>query len=94
MDSLRRIASPGSSRNPTREDVTILWDVPMVVEAEMGRTHKTVRDILKITEGSVIEFDKEAGEPVDLMVNGKVIARGEVVEIDGNYGVRIRELIG
>lgn len=68
-------------------------DVPFVVEAEMGRTHRTVREILKIAQGSVIELDKDSGEPVDLMVNGQVIARGEVVEIDGNYGVRITEIV-
>jgi flagellar motor switch protein FliN/FliY len=75
------------------EDPTILYDVPLVVEAEMGRTTKSVREILKIAQGSVIELDKDQGEPVDLYVNGKLIARGEIVEIDGNYGVRITELI-
>lgn len=73
--------------------MAILLDVPFVVEAEMGRTHKTVRDVLKIAQGSVIELDKEGGEPVDLLVNGRLIARGEVVEIDGNYGVRITEIV-
>ncbi len=71
----------------------MLYDVPFIVEAEMGRGMRTVRDILKIAAGSVIELDKEQGEPVDLLVNGTLIARGEVVEIDGNYAVRITELI-
>jgi len=74
-------------------DLSILQDVPMVVEAEMGRSNKSVREVLKIGEGSVLDFDKEAGEQVDLKVNGHLIARGEVVEIEGNYGVRITELI-
>ncbi len=74
-------------------DLSILQDVPMVIEAEMGRANKSVRDVLKIGEGSVIDFDKDAGEPVDLKINGKLIARGEIVEIEGNYGVRITELI-
>ena len=74
-------------------DLSILQDVPMVVEAEMGRSNKSVREVLKIGEGSVLDFDKEAGEQVDLEVNGHLIARGEVVEIEGNYGVRITELI-
>ena len=80
-------------RNRDREDVAILLDVPMIVEAEMGRSNRTVNDILRVGEGSVLDFDKDAGEPVDLLVNGKVIARGEVVEIEGNYGVRITELM-
>lgn len=74
-------------------DLNILHDVPMVIEAEMGRSSKTLRDVLRIGEGSVIDFDKEANEPVDLTVNGRLIARGEIVEIEGNYGVRITELI-
>ena len=71
----------------------MLYDVPMVIEAEMGRSNKSVRDVLRIGEGSVIDFDKEANEPVDLTINGHLIARGEIVEIEGNYGVRITELI-
>lgn len=74
-------------------DLSILNDVPMVIEAEMGRANKSLRDVLRIGEGSVIDFDKEANEPVDLTINGRLIARGEIVEIEGNYGVRITELI-
>ena len=74
-------------------DLSILQDVPMVIEAEMGRASKSLRDVLRIGEGSVIDFDKEANEPVDLTINGKLIARGEIVVIEGNYGVRITELI-
>jgi len=74
-------------------DLSILHDVPLVVEAEMGRSNKSVREVLKIGEGSVVDFEKEAGDQVDLKVNGHLIAQGEVVEIDGNYGVRITRLI-
>lgn len=74
-------------------DLTLLYDVPMVIEAEMGRSNKSVRDVLRIGEGSVIDFDREANEPVDLTINGHLVARGEIVEIEGNYGVRITELI-
>jgi flagellar motor switch protein FliN/FliY len=74
-------------------DLSILHDVPLVVEAEMGRSNKSVREVLKVGEGSVLDFDKEAGDQVDLKVNGHVIAQGEVVEIEGNYGVRITRLI-
>lgn len=74
-------------------DLNILYDVPLVVEAEMGRSNKSVREVLRIGEGSVIDFDKEVGDQVDLKVNGRTIAKGEVVEIEGNYGVRITKLI-
>jgi flagellar motor switch protein FliN len=80
-------------RRSSREDLTIMLDVPMVIEAEMGRSVKRIDDVLKLGEGSVIEFEREAGEPVELLVNGTLIARGEVVEIEGNYGVRITEIM-
>lgn len=73
--------------------MSILYDVPFIVEAEMGRTTRSVKEILRIGEGSVIELDKESSDPVDLLVNGTLVARGEVVEIEGNYGVRITELL-
>ena len=74
-------------------DLSILEDVPMVVEAEMGRSNKKMRDVMKYGEGSIIDFEREVGEPIDLTINGQTIARGEVVEIEGNYGVRITELL-
>ena len=75
------------------EDPSILYDVPFVVEAEMGRTRKTVREILKMTKGSLVELDKEDGSAMELRVNGHLIAKGEVVEVEGNYAIRIIELV-
>lgn len=93
MDNYGSSSRSRSSSAGGREDVGILLDVPLIVEAEMGRSTKTVNDILKVGEGSVLEFDKDSGEPVDLLVNGTLIARGEVVEIEGNYAVRITEIL-
>lgn len=75
------------------EDIGILYDVPFVIEAEMGRANRTVREVLKLAQGSLVELDKEEGSPIELRINGRLIAKGEVVEIDGNYGVRISELV-
>lgn len=72
--------------------IELLKDVPLVVTAELGRTKMLVKDILRLGEGSVIELDKEAGQTIDILVNNKLIARGEVVEIDGNFGVRLTEI--
>ncbi|MGE0879202.1 MAG: flagellar motor switch protein FliN [Acidimicrobiia bacterium] len=72
----------------------LLHDVEMDVTVELGRTRMTVRNILGLTPGSVIELDRAAGSPVDLLVNGKLIGRGEVVVIDEEFGVRISEIIG
>jgi len=63
------------------------------VTVELGKTRKNISEILGITPGSVIELDKMAGEPVDVLVNGKLIAKGEVVVIDENFGVRISEVM-
>jgi len=83
----------GGLATPTPSSIDLLRDVPLVVQAELGRSRMQVKEILKLGEGSVIELDKEAGDPVDILVNNKLIARGEVVEIEGNFGVRITEII-
>jgi flagellar motor switch protein FliN/FliY len=72
----------------------LLADVEMGVTAELGRTRMTVRELLALTPGSVVELDRMAGSPVDVLVNGTLVARGEVVVIDEEFGVRISEIIG
>jgi len=71
-----------------------LNDVEMTVTAELGRARLTVRDILGMVPGKVVELDKIAGSPIDLLVNGKLVARGEVVVIDEEFGVRVTEIVG
>ena len=78
----------------TDTNIGLILDVPLQVTVELGRTRKLIREILELGPGSVIELDKLAGEPVDILVNGKQIAKGEVVVIDENFGVRITEIIG
>ena len=75
------------------KNLDLLMNVPLAVTAELGKSKMMVRDILKLGVGSVVELDRLAGGPVDLLVNNKLIARGEVVAIDDNFGVRITELI-
>ncbi|MCS7204596.1 MAG: flagellar motor switch protein FliN [Leptospiraceae bacterium] len=77
----------------TSPNIELLLDVQMTVTVELGRTKKYIKEILEMGEGTVIELDKQAGEHVDVLVNGKLIARGEVVIIDENFGVRIAEII-
>jgi flagellar motor switch protein FliN/FliY len=74
-------------------NIEILLDVSMQVTVELGRTKMRIREILGLGEGSIIELQKLAGEPVDILVNGKLIAKGEVVVIDEYFGVRITEII-
>ena len=76
-----------------KKNISLIMDVPLQVTVELGRTHKLIREILEFGPGSIIELDKLAGEPVDIMVNGKPIAKGEVVVIDESFGVRITDII-
>jgi flagellar motor switch protein FliN/FliY len=76
-----------------RNNIGLLMDVPLQIAVELGRTTKKIREILEFGQGSIIELDKLAGEPVDILVNGKTIAKGEVVVIDESFGVRITDII-
>lgn len=77
----------------SKENIDILMDIPLQVSVELGRTRKLIKDILELNTGSILELDKMAGEPVDVLVNGKVIAKGEVVVIEDSFGVRINDII-
>ena len=74
-------------------NISLIMDVYMEMTVELGRTKKTIKDILGLGEGTIIELDKLAGEPVDILVNHKPIAKGEVVVIDENFGVRVTEIL-
>lgn len=74
-------------------NIGLILDVPLQVTVELGRTKKRIRDILELSTGSIVELDKLAGEPVDILVNGKLLAKGEVVVIDENFGVRITDIV-
>lgn len=73
-------------------NIGLILDVPLSVTVELGQTKKSIKDILELTNGSIVELDKLAGEPVDIKVNGQFLAKGEVVVIDENFGVRITEI--
>lgn len=76
-----------------QENIGLIMDVPLEVTVELGRTNKAIGDILDFAPGTIIELDKIAGEPVDVLVNGKFVARGEVVVIEESFGVRVTEII-
>lgn len=79
--------------NIDRNNINLLMDVPLQITVELGRTNKKIREILEFGQGTIIELDKLAGEPVDILVNGKTIAKGEVVVIDESFGVRITDIV-
>lgn len=76
-----------------QENIGLIKDVPLEVTVELGRTSKSIAEILDFTPGTIIELDKIAGEPIDIMVNGKLVAKGEVVVIEESFGVRVTEII-
>ena len=73
--------------------IEILMDVPLNVRVELGRTRMYVEDILKLSDGSVVELDKLAGDPVDILVNDKLVARGEVLVLNESFCVRITDIL-
>ncbi len=83
----------GAPQSGEQGNISLLMDVYMEMTVELGRTRKLIKEILGMGEGTIIELDKLAGEPVDILVNHKLIAKGEVVVIDENFGVRVTEII-
>ena len=78
---------------PSNENISLIMDVPLEVTVELGRTTKSISEILDFTPGTIIELDKIAGEPIDVLVNGKFVAKGEVVVIEESFGIRVTEII-
>ncbi|MGC9220632.1 MAG: flagellar motor switch protein FliN [Solirubrobacteraceae bacterium] len=92
---LQQLSAPGTpAPPPSFADLRRLSDVPIELTVEIGRTHMTVGATLDLHPGSIVTLNRMAGEPVDLLVNGMAIARGEVVVIDEQFGVRITEVVG
>ncbi len=79
--------------SPLDPKLELLYDLHLPVSIELGRTNMLIRDILRLGRGSVIEFDKLVSEPVDVLINGKKVAEGEVVVIDKHFGIRITTLV-
>lgn len=97
--AVRPAVLPQFSQQPVltseeQNNFELIREVPLDLSVEVGRTRKLVRDILDMSVGSIVELDKQAGDPVDVIVNGQLIAHGEVVVIDESFGVRITEILG
>jgi flagellar motor switch protein FliN len=84
---------PVTLNNKKQRNLDMLLDIPLKVTVELGRTKRTIKDILDLAQGSIVELDKLAGEPVDILVNEKPVAIGEVVVIDENFGVRVTDIL-
>ncbi|HFC98299.1 MAG TPA: flagellar motor switch protein FliN [Thermosulfurimonas dismutans] len=87
---------PEFKETPTQgphPDLEFILDIPLEVWVEIGRTRMTINELLKLTQGSIIELNKLAGEPVEIYVNGKLMGRGEVVVVNERFGVRLTEIL-
>jgi len=76
-----------------QRDIDFLLDIPLEVTVELGRTKMAVRDLLQLGQGSILELDKSAGEPLEILVNNRLVARGEVVVVNERFGIRLTEVI-
>lgn len=99
-EAMQTMAAQGSGFGLQPQDRTedvggldLLLDIPLEISVELGRVKMLVKDVVELGTGSIVEIDKAAGEPVDVMVNGRLVARGEVVVIEDNFGVRITEIL-
>lgn len=86
-------ASEGANAPPSHGTMALLYDVELPVSVSFGRAHLPLREVLKLTSGSIVELNRTIAEPVEIIVNNCVVARGEVVVVEGNYGVRILQII-
>lgn len=84
---------PGISPLEQQENIDLIMDVPLEVTVELGRTNKSIKEILEFSPGTIIELNKLAGEPIDVLVNGKFVAKGEVVVIEESFGIRVTEIV-
>jgi flagellar motor switch protein FliN len=85
---------PGAKTVGDKEvNLKMIMDVPVDVRVELGRTQISIRDVLKLGNGSIVELDRQSGSPADIVVNGKLVGHGDVVVINENFGVRITKLV-
>lgn len=86
-------ASPPSSGDGPMQDINMVLDIPVQLSVELGRTKVPIKHILQLGQGSVVELDALAGEPMDVLVNGYLIAQGEVVVVNDKFGIRLTDVV-
>lgn len=86
-------ATPPAPKGENHQNIDLILDVDVTVTACIGNVRRSIGDILSLTEGQVIDMERSSGEPVDLLVNGRLIAKGEVVVVEERYGIRITQIV-
>ena len=92
-DSIFEAFGPEPPATQASHDLSFIKDIPVQLSVELGRARLPIKDILKLGQGSVVELNAQAGEPMDVLINGMLIAQGEIVSVNGNYGVRLTDII-
>lgn len=93
FDDLEQGSESAIPHLPKDVDLNVILDVDVTLELEVGRTNISVRDLLQLNQGSVVELDRLAGEPLDVLVNGTLVAHGDVVVVNNNYGIRLTDVV-
>ncbi len=92
VDDVQDVLGAGEAEDPA-DRMELLGDVELDVSIELGRTDMVVEDVLRLGQGAVVELDKLAGDPVDVLVNGRLVARGEVLVLNDNFCIRVSEIV-
>lgn len=94
LDNLTTNTSPEQHQNTDTQNIDVLGEVELDLRIELGKTHMTLQEVLQLRSGSVVALDALAGDPVNVYVNNRIVARGEIVVMDNNFCVRVTELVG
>ncbi|RBO83232.1 flagellar motor switch protein FliN [Marinomonas aquiplantarum] len=90
---LETLTAPNVPEGGIGSDLDLIMDIPVVLSMELGNTDIAIRNLMQLTQGSVVELDRFAGEPLDVLVNGTLIAHGEVVVVNDKYGIRLTDVV-
>ncbi|NVK72486.1 MAG: flagellar motor switch protein FliN [Oceanospirillaceae bacterium] len=90
---LETLSNPSVPNGGVGSDLDLIMDIPVVLSMELGNTEIAIRNLMQLTQGSVVELDRFAGEPLDVLVNGTLIAHGEVVVVNDKYGIRLTDVV-
>ena len=90
---LKNLVPDGHGPTIEESSLDVILDIPVTISMEVGRTHISIRNLLQLNQGSVVELDRLAGEPLDVMVNGMLVAHGEVVVVNEKFGIRLTDVI-
>lgn len=93
FETISAPAKPGANPNATLNDIQMVLDIPVQLTVELGRTKVPIKYILQLAQGSIVELDALAGEPMDVLVNGYLIAQGEVVVVNEKFGIRLTDIV-